>query len=221
MANPAGSTQPFSRLLGSGRIVPVAMFSGGFLWMVHGYFRFIMPYGLDAEWREELGYSEIINTGVFLLYYLPGVLALLLTSWSLLSSLPRLSPPGNRVRTAAQVMAWLALGFGLVAAVGQLVLVVAPTIGGVSFGTLMLGLASLLAGLAAIRDGEARASAPKFLARLLIATGLMGIATLPVQPMIFALALLQPGFGTAFLALFGAGWIVLSIRVRRISVQHR
>ncbi|MEJ1178662.1 MULTISPECIES: hypothetical protein [unclassified Pseudarthrobacter] len=181
------------------------MVAGGLLWIVHGYFRFVMPYGPDAVWREDLNYSPIISTELFLLYNAPGVLALLLSAWTALSylrGLPRTRPGFQR---AAQILATLAILFGLVAAIGVAVLFVPPTTGGISFGVPSLGLALAMAGLAVGSDGNRKGQS-----RLLVFTGLLGMFTLPVQPLMYALALLPMAVGTAVFAVFGAGWVALA-----------
>src|SRR5215203_5788040 len=130
----ARGVSPHNRLLGHGRVVSWAMIAGGALWMVHGCLRSLTPFGADQAWREDLGYSAILSTGLFLLYDLPGVLALLLTSWATLSYLPMLSTPRAGLIRAAGLLVVLAFLFGMVAAVGLAIPSVAPTMAGLSLG---------------------------------------------------------------------------------------
>ena len=71
--------------MGSGQPVLWAMIVGGVLWIVHGYYRNLTPHGPDVQWQEDLRYSPVLSTELFLLYNVPGVLALLLTAWAALS----------------------------------------------------------------------------------------------------------------------------------------
>jgi hypothetical protein len=210
----ARAGNPLNRLLGHGPAVLWAMGVGGILWIFHGYFRFMTPQGPDAVWREDLQNSLIVSTELFLLYNLPGVLALLLTAWATLSYLPRLRTATTGLKRAAQILVLVASIFGLIAAVGVVVLSVPPTVGGISFGVPVLGLALSLSGLAVIRDGTRHYGHPRLLGPLLMLLGVIGMFTLPLQPMVYALALLPLPFGTAVFAMFGAGWVVLAFSLR-------
>lgn len=97
-----------SRLIVLGPAALWAMVGGGILWILHGYFRFLTPQGPDVEWREELGYSSILSNGLFLLYNLPRVMALLLTAWAALSFLQALRAGYTGLKRAAQVLVLLA-----------------------------------------------------------------------------------------------------------------
>jgi hypothetical protein len=217
MNSRAGS--PFNRLLGQGPAVLWAMVVGGILWIFYGYFRFMTPQGPDAVWREDLQYSPIVSTELFLLYNLPGVLALLLTAWATLSYLARLRTAHTGLRRAAQILVLLAGLFGLTAAAGLVVLFAPPTMGGISLGVPALGLALFLTGLAAIRDGNGPYGRLGLLGPLLMLLGVIGMITLPLQPLIYAMALLPIAFGTAEFALFGAGWVVLGFSLRSRFAQ--
>lgn len=205
---------PFNRLLGRGLAVFWAMAVGGILWIVHGCFRFLTPGGPDSVWREDLGYSPIVSTELFLLYNVPGVLALLLTTWATLSYLSTFRTHHAELKRAAQILALVALFFGVIAAVGLVVLFVPPATGGISMGVPFLGLALFLAGLGVIQDGKESYGHPRRLGPLLMLLGVIGMLTLPVQPLIYALALLPLAFGTALFAVFGAGWVVLGFTLR-------
>jgi hypothetical protein len=218
MNAPAGN--PLNRLLGQGPAVIWAMVVGGVLWTFHGYFQYLTPLGPDAVWREDLGYSPILSTELFLLYNVPGVVALLLTSWATLSYVSRLRTAHTGLIRAAQILGLLAFVFGLIAAVGLGVLFVAPTTGGLSLGVPLLGLALFLIGLAVARDGKGPYPPPRLLGPLLMLLGAIGMMTLPLRPLMFALAMLPLAFGTTAFALFGAGWVVLGFSLRsRISQE--
>ncbi len=205
--------RPIARFLGQGLGVRWAMVLGGFLWIVFGYFRFITPQGPDVLWRQDLGYSVILNTGLFVLYNVPGVLALLLTAWAALSLLPTTQTSGRALKRAAWILLLLAAFFGLVATAGQIILFDPLTTGGLSFGTLFLGLGLCFAGWAAARKGGSSGEYPGFLGAGLMVLGVIGVATLVLRPLMFALALLPVAFGTAAHALFGLVWIALGLNL--------
>lgn len=217
MKTPAGRTESLTRMLGPGPGLVWSMVAGGILWMVHGCFRFIMPFGPDAEWRADLQYSPILSTERFLLYNSPGVIALLLTAWAAFSYLRSL--PGTRpgLQRTARILAVLAILFGLIAAVGLAVLFVPPTTGGISLGVPLLGLALLLAGLSVLWDRQDLHGHSGFFGRMLVILGLVGMFTLPVQPLMYALALLPLAVGTAVFALFGAGWVAVAINLSSVA----
>lgn len=217
MKTPAEPTQPPARMFRPGAGLVWGMVAGGILWVIHGYFRFIMPFGPDAVYQEDLNSSPIISPELFLLYNSPGVLALLLTAWTAffyLRRLPRLHPGLQR---AAWILAMLAILFGLIAAVGIAILFVPPATGGISLGVPVLGLALVLAGLAMGREGKDQHGQTRLLGRLLMLTGLVGMFTLPVQPLMYALALLPLAVATAVFALFGAGWVALAFNFRSVA----
>lgn len=196
-------------LLGHGPTVLWAMIAGGILWIIYGYFRFITPQGPDVEWREELGYSPILSTELFLLYNVPGVLAMLLTLWAILSYVHSLRTEHFRLKYAAWITALLASVLGLLATIGQVILFDPLKTFGLAVGTPILGLAIFLAGLAVARDGKIQNGPSVLMGRVLMLLGVIGMFTLPLRPLMFALSLLPLAFGAAAFALFGAGWIVV------------
>lgn len=208
-----------NQLRGRGPAVLWAVIVGGFLWIIHGYFRFMTPQGPDAVWREELGYSPILSKELFVLYNLPGVLALLLTSWAVLSYMPTFHNSRTALRRAAQLLVLLASLLGLMATVGLAALFVPPATGGISMGVPVLGLALFLAGLSVARSSNGQEGHRRFLGPALVVLGVIGMVTLPVQPLMYALALLPLAFGAALFALFGAGWIFLGFSLRTEPVK--
>ena len=203
-------------LLGHGPTVLWAMAAGGILWIVYGYFRFMTPQGPDVEWREELGYSPILSTDLFLLYNVPGVLALLLTLWATLSYVHCLRTEHTRLKRAAWITALLASVLGLIATVGQVILFDPLKTFGLAVGTPILGLAIFFVGLAVIRDGKTSNGPSPLVGLVLMLLGVIGMFTLPLRPLMFALSLLPLAFGAAAFTLFGASWILLASSLRKM-----
>ncbi|MET4637687.1 hypothetical protein [Mycetocola sp. 2940] len=215
----ARTGSPFNRLLVHGTGVIWVMVAGGILWILHGYLRSMTPLGHDQVWREDLGYSPILSTELFLLYDLPGVLALLLTSWATLSYLTMLRTPRISLKRAAKLLVILAYIFGLVAAAGLVILFVPPTTAGLNFGIAVLGLALFLAGLAALKGGDGLYGRPGLSGPVLMLLAAIGMFTLPLRPLMYAFALVPLAFGAAVFALYGAGWIVFGIGLRQETVM--
>lgn len=190
------------------------MGAGGILWMVYGYFQFVTPQGPDVIWREDLGYSPILSNELFLLYNLPGVLALLLTLWAAVAFIRTLHVQKSRAKRTTQLLAVLASFFGLIAVVGQSILFDPLKTLGLALGTPLLGLAMLLAGVIIIRDARSTKGRKRSLGTTLLFLGLIGLLTLLLRPLMFALALLPLAFGTAAFAAFGAAWILLALSLR-------
>jgi hypothetical protein len=200
--------------VGSG--VSWLMTAGGALWAVFGYYRFLLPHGPDVQWREDLGCSLILNNGLFILYNLPGVLALLMTALGAFGYVAAVHPLKRKLGNASRVLLVVAAVFGLMAAAGQLGQFDALTTGGLSFGVLFLGLALLLAGLAmtAKNTGTGRYGPVQGFALMLL--GITGMLILLLRPLMFALQVLPLAFGTAACVLFGVGWILL-VRVAGLT----
>lgn len=207
---------PLQRMMGRGEPVLWAMIVGGVLWIVHGYYRNLTPHGPDVQWQEELGYSPVLSPELFLLYNVPGVLALLLTAWAALSFVGFLSGPRSRLKQAALVFAVLGLVLGIIAAAGQVILFDPLTFGGISFGIPVLGLALFLAGLAVARDGRSGGGYPGVLGPGLMLMGAVGMFVLPLRPLMYALELLPLAFGAGVFAVFGGGWVALAVILRNV-----
>ena len=207
-----------TQIVGPGPIALWSMVAGGILWMVYGYFRFMAPQGPDVVWREDLGYSPILSNELFMLYNLPGVLALLLTLWAALSFTRALTLHKQKSRTkrAVQLLAVLAILFGLIAVVGQAILFDPLKTLGLALGTPLLGLAMLLAGMIIVRDPRSVSGYKRPMGPILIFLGLTGLFTLLLRPLMFALAFLPLTFGAAASAAFGAAWILLAFILRDV-----
>lgn len=207
------------RRTGSGQPVLWAMIVGGVLWIVHGYYRNLMPHGPDVQWREDLGYSPVLSTELFLLYNVPGVLALLLTAWATLTFVVVLAGSRGRLKQTALVLAALSLLLGIIAGGGQVMLFDPLTFGGLSFGVPVLGLALFLVGLAVTRAGRSGAGHSRLLGPGLMLIGALGMFVLPLRPLMYALEMLPLAFGAGVFALFGAGWITLGVMLRNAPEQ--
>jgi hypothetical protein len=146
---------------------------------------------------------------MFILYNLPGVLALLMTALGAFPYVAAVHPVKRKLGNVSRVLLVIAAVFGSMAAVGQLGRFDALTTGGVSFGVLFLGLALFLAGLAtsAKNTGTGRYGPVQGIELMLL--GITGMLILLLRPLVFALQLLPLAFGTAACVLFGVGWILL------------
>lgn len=205
---------------GQGVAVFWGMVVGGVLWIIAGYLRYMTPLGPDVMYREDLGFSQIISAQLFLLYNIPGVLALLLTAWAALSylSMPQSALIG--MKRAAKVFVLLAFLLALVAATGQVIRFDPLTTGGLRTGLPILGLALLLAGLSVARESNGQEGHQRFLGLELILLGVIGMATLPVGTIIYAFALLPLEFGSALYATFGTGSIVVGFSLHKDMAEN-
>lgn len=194
---------------GTGLGVRWAMTAGGALWIVFGYYRFLVPHGPDVQWREDLGYSLILNKGLFVLYNLPGVLALLMTSLAAFWYVTAVHPARKRLGSVSRVLLVISAVFGLMATAGQLGQLDALTTGGLSFGVLFLGLALFLAGMAMTGNNTSPGMYRPIPGSALMLLGVAGMLILLLRPLMFAFQLLPLAFGAAACILFGGGWILL------------
>ncbi|MBT2554420.1 hypothetical protein [Arthrobacter sp. ISL-5] len=215
----APTIRPLRRVLGRGEPVWWAMFIGGLLWIVHGYYRNLTPHGPDVLWQEDRQYSPVLSAELFVLYNLPGVLALLLTAWAALSYLAFVPAAHSRLRRTARVLVALSLVLAIIAAAGQLIQFDPLTTGGLSLGAPVVGLALFLSGVAATGDGHDRNGNPKLLGLGLMLLGAVGMFVLPLRPLMYALELLPLAFGAAIFALFGTGWIILGFSLRNAAAR--
>jgi hypothetical protein len=181
---------------------------GGLLWAAYGLFEMLQPWGQDTFYRDELGYEVITDPLLHWAYSLPGSLALLLTSLSLLGILRRLGLPIGRTSRAGQVLAYTALALAVPSVVGVVVsfdpLFTAPRI----FGTLALGVATCLAGL-----DVRRIDAASGWGGALLALGVLGIFLLPLWPLVHAVGWIPATGGVGVFALFGLGWALTGVQL--------
>ncbi len=148
---------------------------GGVLWVPYGIFEMLEPWGTDTVYRDDVGYGVITNTSLFVAYSLPGGLALLLTSLGLLGALAVLRQPAGRLGRVARIVTYLAVALALLSLGGAIALFDPVFTAGRIFGTLALGVAAFLAGVAARRRG----AAPGWEIALLL-LGLVGMFLLPL-----------------------------------------
>ncbi len=181
---------------------------GGVLWIPYGVFEMLQPWGVDTDYRDDLGYEVITNAALYRTYSLPGGLASLLTSLGLLGAFALLKLPVGRSGRIGLLFAYLAVVLSALSVVGVIVmfdpLFTAPRI----FGSLALGIATLLAGLDARKTGD---GAGWTIALLIL--GLAGMFLLPLWPLVYAIQVLSEAAGATFIALFGLGWLATGYRL--------
>lgn len=182
----------------------LAAILGGLLWVPYGVFEMIEPWGMDTVYRDEMGYSAIVDRRLFIAYSLPGSLALLLTALGLRGIDARHRLSATRIGGIGRILAYVALALGVLSLAGVGALFDPLFTAGRIFGTLALGAAAALAGIAARRVG----APPGWVAALLL-LGLLGLLLLPLWPLVYAVGLLPAGAGAAFIVLFGLGWVAL------------
>lgn len=175
-----------------------AMIAGGALWMFHGVFSMIAPFGTASVYQRDLGYEVITNPSLFLVYGVPGALALMLTAFGLGAIATR----SGRLSTVGRVLAYAMLVAGVLSGVGLAIglppLFVAP----IGFGTPLLGVAAIL-------TGAGRGPVLDATKTLLIAVGALGLFHLPLLPLVFAVGIIPHAVGAVVIGLFGLGWVAL------------
>ncbi len=189
---------------------------GGLLWVPYGWFEMLEPWGVDTVYRDDVGYALITDTRLFVAYSLPGSLALLLTALGLLGLLARFRLPAARTGRIGRLLAYVALALGALSLAGVIALFDPLFTAGRIFGTLALGAATVLAGLAA----RAAGAPPGWVAALLL-LGLIGLFLLPLWPLVYAVGLLPTGAGAAIIALFGLGWAMAGYRLWTVVARER
>lgn len=203
---------PRAQRLVSRRSAGAATLVGGMLWVLYGFFTMLTPWGADVVYREAQGYSVVVHQGLFVLYNLPGGLALVLTSWGLMQVIAHLRQRSERIDKVTRGLAFgaLCLGFAsVVAVIAQFdPLFTAARI----FGTLSLGVATTMAGVMAHKVGADRSWVA-----VLTLTGLLGMFLLPLWPLVYALAFVTAWAAAFIIALFGAGWLAVAYLLWRRS----
>ena len=180
----------------------LAAILGGALWVPYGVFVMLEPWGAGVVYSDDVGYSVITNTSLFVTYSLPGSLALLLTSLGLLNVLAMLRASAGRIGRIALVLVYVALALSVLSLAGVILLFDPLFTSGRIFGAFALGIATFLAGVNA-RESH---TAPGWMVALM-ALGLAGISLLPLWPLVYALMLVPEAAGAVFMALFGLGWM--------------
>ncbi len=182
----------------------VAAVVGGLLWIPYGICEMLEPWGTDTIYRDDVGYELITNKSLYWLYSLPGSLALLLTSLGLLGALTLLRLAAQRAGRIALILTYLAVALALLSLGGTIALFDPVFTASRIFGTLALGIAAILAGIAA--RGARRP--PGWVAMLLF-LGVLGVFLLPLWPLVYAWQWLTELVGAAVLGLFGLCWMAL------------
>lgn len=181
----------------------LAAILGGALWAPYGVFAMLEPWGAGVVYRDDVGYSVITNTSLFVTYSLPGSLAVLLTSLGLLGVLAMLRASAGRIGRSALVLVYVALALSVLSLAGVILLFDPLFTSGLIFGALALGAATFLAGGVNARGSH---TAPGWVVAL-IALGLAGIFLFPLWSLVYALMWVPEAAGAAFMALFGLGWM--------------
>ena len=192
----------------SPRRAAVATMLGGLLWVPYGVLTMLNPWGADVVYSDAKGYSIIIDRVLFLGYSLPGGLALALTSAGLIGMLAQLRTH-SRVR-GASVLAYAALALGALCLIGVIIMFDPLFTAGRIFGTVALGVATVLAALA-VRE---RRASRRFVAALLL-VGAVGLFLLPLWPLVYALRSLAPTHAVWVFVLFGVGWMGVGLHLWR------
>lgn len=180
----------------------LAAILGGALWAPYGVFAMLEPWGAGVVYRDDVGYSVITNTSLFVTYSLPGSLAVLLTSLGLLGVLAMLRASADRIGRSALVLVYVALALSVLSLAGVILLFDPLFTSGRIFGTFVLGVATFLAGV----NARGSHTAPGWVVAL-IALSLAGIFLFPLWPLVYALRWVPEAEGAAFMALFGLGWM--------------
>lgn len=175
---------------------------GGVLWIPYGILTMLHPWGVDVVYSEARGYSIVVNPALFLAYSLPGGLALALTSVGLIGILAHLRT--NRRGRGASVSAYIALALGVLCLLGAVILFDPVFTAGRIFGTVVLGVATVLAAVVAHERKASRA----FVGALLF-VGVLGLFLLPLWPLVYALQWLAPIQAVWFFVFFGVGWVIV------------
>ncbi len=182
----------------------LAAMVGGALWVPYGVFEMLEPWGTDTVYRDDVGYSLITDTLLFVTYSLPGSLALLLTSLGLPGVAARLGLRAGRIARIGLILTYAAVALAILSLAGVIVLFDPLFTGGRVFGSLALGTATFLAGVDALRSRAAQGWTAA-----LMALGLAGIFLFPLWPLVYALMWVPEAAGAAFMALFGLGWLAV------------
>lgn len=153
----------------------LAAILGGALWAPYGVFAMLEPWGAGVVYRDDVGYSVITNTSLFVTYSLPGSLAVLFTSLGLLGVLAMLRASAGHSGRIALVLLYVALALSVLSLAGVILLFDPLFTSGRIFGAFALGVATFLAGVKARGSHTALGWVVA-----LIALGLAGIFLLPL-----------------------------------------
>ena len=199
--------QPSSRFIRWSGIVAML---GGVLWLPYGVLELLEPWGTaTAPYREDVGYEVVTDGARFIAYSLPGSLALLLTALGLLGTRVLLGLPSGRLGKIGRILTYVTMVLAVLSLGGVIALFDPVFTAGRIVGTLTLGIATFLAGVAARRAGR-----PPGWGVALVVLGLVGVFLFPLWPLVYAVGWLSEGAGAAIIALFGVAWIVFGWALR-------
>ena len=188
------------------RTTATALVGGGVLWAVHGTLTMLKPWGDEARYSEDRGYSLVVDDGLFLLYNGPGAAALLLTASAVLVMARHLEPGRPRLAGAGRAALWLSIGLGVVSVEG-VVSLVDPVFTAVRVaGALFLGLGAVLVASAA----SARAGLG------LLVTGALTLGLLPLWPVVYAVRWLPEWGGAAYFVVLGLSVVTVAGAPQRL-----
>ena len=182
----------------------VAAMLGGALWIPYGILEMLEPWGADVAYREDVGYSVITDASLFVAYSMPGSLAMLLTSLGLLGVFARLGVSPSLIDRIGTNLTYIAVVLAVLSMAGVIALFDALFTVGRIFGSLVLGTATFLVGVGALRSRIA----PGWTVALLY-LGLAGLFLFPLWPLVYALQWVAQAVGAAFMVLFGLGWTLV------------
>ena len=179
-----------------------ALVAAGVLWAVHGTLTMLKPWGDEARYSEDRGYSLVVDDGLFLLYNGPGALALLLTAASALVVARRIETARPRLTGAGKAALWASIGLGVVT-VGGVVTLFDPVFTAARVaGAFVLGLGAVLVATTASRWAGPAAS--------LGAVGVLMLGLLPLWPLVYAVRWLPEWGGAAYFVVLGISVVGLS-----------
>ena len=178
------------------RRLALAAVAGGLLWIPYGVLELLEPFGADTAWSDARGYDVVLDRGLFLLYGVPGTLALVLSAGAALVAVRRVG--GGR---ASRACGWAALALGVVSGVGLAIALDPLFTGPRILGTVVLGAALCLA-----------AFAPRRVDRRLLGLGAAAMAMLALWPAVYAVEVLPATLGALLIALFGVAWAAWGAR---------
>jgi hypothetical protein len=198
------------------RSFAAGMVGSGALWMVYGVFTMVRPWGDDVLYSDAIGYSVVRDARLFVVYSLPGSLALILSAAGTIEMSRYIGERPSAAGTLARRLALSAAGLGVISLVGVATLFDPVFTAGRILGTLVLAAAVLVTAWAA-RHGSA---AKRWFVALSV-VGLLGAFLLPLWPLVNALQWIPQAVGACVIGLFGLGWVWLGWRLWRDPLSSR
>lgn len=178
------------------------MILGGVLWGVHGVFEMIAPFGTAMVYDGTLGYDLITDRALYLLYGIPGAVALILSSFGLITLTRGRS---ERFVGFGRVLAFATLGAGVLSGLGLAIGSPPMSVAPIGLGTPVLGAAACF-----VATGARSADRGP-----LLVIGALGLFALPLRPLVYAVQVIPLAVGAAIIGLFGLGWVALGWRAMR------